>query len=262
MNSQPPKISRPNTQISTQSYDWPFTEYAKQLFESEAPFVASALRQISGPRVLQVGRCIKHGPIDAVEFPQLVVTETSNCANNTESANANSILADPAFLPFEPNLFASVLLPHVLESHSLPHQVLREAHRVLSAEGHIVLTGINKFSLVGVQKIFSSNIAPKGPLYTFARVRDCLQLLGFELVGSDMFQYAPLSKSSRIKNSLGFLDSVGDRWLPMSGAGYIMIAKKREIGLTLIGKAKTQRISKQKVAKLAGATCDSRKSMH
>ena len=41
-----------------------------------------------------------------------------------------------------------VALPHVLEGHPNPHEVLREVERVLIPEGQVVLSGFNTASLV------------------------------------------------------------------------------------------------------------------
>ena len=56
-----------------------------------------------------------------------------------------------------------------------------------------------------------------------------------------MYQYAPISKSSRLNRSLNFINTIGERWLPMLGGGYMITAKKREAGITLVGKVKFSR---------------------
>ena len=63
-------------------------------------------------------------------------------------------------------------------------------------------------------------------------------MLGFDVVASMPYQYAPLSKNQRIRKSFQFLESIGDRWLPMAGGGYMITAKRRDLGMTLVGKLK------------------------
>jgi hypothetical protein len=145
-----------------------------------------------------------------------------------------------------------VVLPHILEVHELPHQVLREAHRVLMPEGHIVLTGFNPNSLLGLQRWLRPTSVCAGRYYSIRRVIDWLQLLGFDVVGSSMFHYAPLSGSKRLKNTFQFLESVGDRWLPMAGGGYMISAKKREGSATMVGRLKYT----AKKSKLVAATAN------
>src|SRR6266571_2821248 len=53
------------------------------------------------------------------------------------------LAADPLQLPLASQSIDLVALPHVLEGHHTPHEVLREAERVLTHEGHGVFSGFN-----------------------------------------------------------------------------------------------------------------------
>ncbi len=64
------------------------------------------------------------------------------------------ILADPHWLPFPENSLDLIVLPHALEFTSDPHQLLREVYRAMRAEGQIVISGFNPFSLFGAQPLF------------------------------------------------------------------------------------------------------------
>src|ERR1035437_4779500 len=57
------------------------------------------------------------------------------------------LLASPHSLPFANASVDLVILPHVLEFHSSPHQILREVERILVPEGSVMVTGFNPFSL-------------------------------------------------------------------------------------------------------------------
>ncbi len=210
---------------------WSSSQYAKRYFDDEYEFIAAGLRQSVGPTVLQVGQRLHKSVVDDFDLPFVVKT-------NESADHSSDIVVDPAFLPFSPDVFSTVILPHVLERHELPHQVLREAHRVLMSEGHIVLTGFNPVSLMGLQRWLRPSAVCAGRYYSVRRVIDWLQLLGFDVVGSSMFHYAPLSSSDKIKNTFQFLESVGDRWLPMTGGGYMISAKKRDAGGSLVGRAR------------------------
>jgi len=224
---------------------WLSSAYAQQILSTEIDHLKSGLRQVSGPRVLQVGRIIDQSIVDQVDFPQLVITD------ETSNDHQSSMIADPSFMPLDESSVASVLLPHVLEGHELPHQVIREAHRVLMPEGHVIITGFNPLSLIGLQRFIHRSAAYPGQYYTFKRVVDWLKLLGFEVVTSRMFQYAPLSKNQKIIKALSFLNSIGDRCFPIFGGGYMIVAKKRITGTTMVGK---MQFSKQKRTKLQAAT--------
>lgn len=233
--------------------DWRASAYAAQYFEREREFLRSGLRQSIGPSVLQLGSYIEQQIIEDLDLPFLVRSE----CHFDEITN---VVADPAFLPFEPDSFATVVLPHVLEGHVLPHQVLREAHRVLMSEGHIVITGFNPFSLIGLQRIVRRKAVCAGRYYTVKRVIDWLQLLGFEVISSSMYQYSPLFKNPRFRSAFSFLETVGDRWLPMTGGGYMICAKKREVSGTLVGKMRFKKPRRKIVGAAASVKAGNSKS--
>ena len=239
---RPASNSSPDPHLS-----WRESAYVEQLFASEAHYLRQALKLLSGPRVLQIGCLIEQRGIDGLDLPQLI---RSHC--NQEIPAWASLTADPAFLPLDADSISGVILPHMLEAHELPHQVLREVHRVLRPDGCLLLTGFNPFSLVGLQRYVRPAAVYPGHYYSVRRVMDWLQLLGFEVVSSAMYQYAPLSKSQRLRSAFNFLNSVGDRWLPMFGGGYMICAKKRDAGLTLVGQLKFSR-TKQKLGSAAAA---------
>jgi SAM-dependent methyltransferase len=207
---------------------WLLSNYAKRYFDVERAHIGAGLRQSIGPTVLQLGKYLPAKVVDDFDLPLLLKT-------NSHIDDSAAVVVDPAFLPFAPDIFSTVVLPHLLERHELPHQVLREAHRVLMPEGHIVLTGFNPNSLIGLQRWLRPTTVCPGRYYSVARVIDWLQLLGFEVIGSSVFHYAPLSRSKRLRNTFQFLESAGDRWLPTTGGGYMISAKKRDGGASMVG---------------------------
>jgi len=208
--------------------NWFFSQYAKQYFDSERKHLESAIKQAIGPKVLQVGSLLEQKLVDDFDLPYHVHL------TGIERETAD-LVGDPAFLPLAPDSFSTVLLPHVLEGSALPHQVLREAHRVLMHEGYLVLTGFNPMSFIGLQNLFYRRAVFNGRYYSPRRVIDWLHLLGFEVVASSMYQYSPLSSKLQVNKAFNFLESAGDRWLPMMGGGYMITAKKRDAKMTLVG---------------------------
>jgi len=75
------------------------------------------------------------------------------CAASTPGA---SLAADPLQLPLASQSVDLVVLPHVLESHDHPHEVLRETERVLMPEGQVVISGFNTGSLWRLRQMFSA----------------------------------------------------------------------------------------------------------
>ena len=241
---------------SEQEFDsqkWRVSDYAERYFDIERPFLDTALRSSIGPTVLQLGQHLSPSLVEDFDLPLLIKALSS--VQGAQSEDGFSIVAaDPAFLPFEPEAFSTVVLPHILERHKLPHQVLREAHRVLMPEGHIVLTGFSPNSFIGMQRWLRLRAVCPGKFYSIGRVIDWLQLLGFEVVSSKMFHFAPISRSKRLRKTFSFFESAGDRWLPMTGGGYMISAKKREPGSTLVGRVKLKKSKRKLVAATAAKT--------
>ena len=236
---------------------WLESAYGQSFLCTERLYIEKELRRIIGPRVLQVGNLIEPQQLASLDFPQLVTMRAEQDLSGRSKAldNSSTVIADAAFLPFETESFSSVILPHVLEDHSLPHQVLRETYRVLRPEGYLLMTCFNPFSLLGAQKHLRPKACYRGQYFSVKRVRDWLQLLGFEVIGSAMYQYAPLCASERLRQWMNFYNAVGDRWLPLSGGAYMISARKRVDGFTLVGSKRTshRRKQRQKLAVSASA---------
>src|SRR5919197_4160080 len=96
-----------------------------------------------------------------------------------------SLAADPLQLPLASQSIDLVVLPHVLEGHDHPHEVLREAERVLMPEGQLVISGFNTGSLWRVRQMFAKRQEAPWNLKFIGllRLRDWLRVLGFELNG-------------------------------------------------------------------------------
>jgi hypothetical protein len=143
---------------------------------------------------------------------------------------------DSCRLPFSPNSIDLLLLPHVLEFSTSPHQTLREAERVLLPEGHIMVTGFNPLSLWGLNLLVAKHKTYpwNGHFITLSRIKDWLELLSFEMVSCTMICYPPPLKNSIWLQKFQFMDLYGSRWWPMMGGVYFIVAKKRVLGMTLI----------------------------
>ncbi|OGV73175.1 MAG: methyltransferase type 11 [Methylophilales bacterium RIFCSPHIGHO2_02_FULL_57_10] len=139
-------------------------------------------------------------------------------------------------LPLATQSVDLLLLPHVLEFAENPHQILRDAERTLVPEGHIVISGFNPVSLWGARHLFCkrSGYPWGGRFISLMRIKDWLALLGMEVVAGRMACYAPPLKSKNWLARLDWMDRAGDRWWPMTGGTYFLVAKKRVAGMRLI----------------------------
>ncbi len=141
-----------------------------------------------------------------------------------------ALVGDPLQVPLASQSMDLVALPHVLEFHTDPHNVLREAERILRPEGHLVLSGFNTLSLWRLRQFFSPRDAGApwdARFIGLLRLRDWLKLLGFELNGGKFGCYAPPFSEEKWLARFKFLEQAGARWWPIMGGIYVIRAIKR-----------------------------------
>jgi SAM-dependent methyltransferase len=143
----------------------------------------------------------------------------------------------PEHLPVFSDSIDSLILYHALEFSSDPHQVLREAERVLVPEGHIVILGFNPQSLWGLTKIlkFRSKDAPWcGRFLSTLRLKDWLALKGFEVTTIRHCFYRPPVQRAGLLARLAKLERWGNKWWSFLGGVYIIVARKKVSTVTPI----------------------------
>jgi len=147
-----------------------------------------------------------------------------------------TVAADPLQLPLETQSLDLVALPHVLEGHHNPHDVLREAERVLRPEGHIVISGFNTLSLWRLRQLIPLEKDPPwdAKFIGLMRLREWLRVLGFELNGGMFGCYAPPFRDQTWLQRFRFMEKAGARWWPIAGGVYVVRAIKRVHGMRVV----------------------------
>lgn len=146
------------------------------------------------------------------------------------------ILAEYDDLPLQNNSVDLVLLTHILEYSADPHQVLREAHRVVVPNGHLILSVFNPVSTLTANKLWpfkSKSQFWQFRLFSIGRIKDWLNLLGFEVIDIQYEGYASfLHNASEYKQ--GRWANFKRRFFSSTGALCVISARKREWPLTPI----------------------------
>jgi len=148
-----------------------------------------------------------------------------------------ALAADPLQLPLASQSIDLVALPHVLEGHPNPHEVLREVERVLMPEGQVVISGFNTASLWRLKQMttFKARHPPWDARFiSLLRLRDWLRVLGFELNGGAFGCYAPPFSDRLWLDRFSFMEKAGARWWPIAGGLYVVRAVKRVAGMRLV----------------------------
>jgi SAM-dependent methyltransferase len=154
------------------------------------------------------------------------------------------LLADSAALPFSESSLDLVVLPHTLELGVDSHSALREVARVLVPEGRVVISGFNPASLWGLRqrraRFFQRFghaelfLPDTGEYISYWRLRDWLRLLNFEVESARFGCYRPAFGSRQWLDRFDWMDNAGERWWPIFGAVYFLVAVKRVRGMRLL----------------------------
>ena len=230
--------------------EWTGTTLGQALIRQECEQLDLLLAKLYGPIAIQYG---------APDFSQFL--QSSNAIRRIHSLNDKNsqeptlsrvlLYSLPSAMPYDAKSVNLLILPHVLEFSTDPHQILREAERVLVPEGHLVLVCFNPNSLWGIRRSINRIVKRESPapwhgrFFGLSRVKDWLSVLGFEVVSGSSVCFVPPVKSSNIRARLAFLDKAGARWWPMWAAVFILVVRKREMGLTplVVGWSRRKRIA-------------------
>lgn len=152
-----------------------------RVLRDETAVAALALDDVFGFELLQFG-------IWGADAPLLAAARTQHHTVVAPLPEPGATLvAALDGLPLRSDSIDAVLLPHSLERVDDPYAVLREAERVLCAEGCLLICGFNPWSGWGLRRHFERALGrpafPPGTrrLLSERRLRDWVALLGFDV---------------------------------------------------------------------------------
>jgi SAM-dependent methyltransferase len=217
-------------------FDSPLGEY---VLARERVWLDETVPDIFGYHAVQLGFC------------DLELLRESRIANrilvSPHAHGAATVQAQFHGLPFEEQSIDLCVMPHVLEFAENPHEILREVDRIMRPEGRILILGFNPWSLFGARRLFASKHYPwQGQFVSLVRMKDWLQLLGFEASSGKLACYIPPCETEVWQRRWRFLEQTGDRWWGVSGGVYMLEAIKRVQGMRLIAPAWSDRKTKER----------------
>ncbi len=201
-----------------------------RVLHDETAIARLAFDDVFGFELLQVGTWGKDRPL-------VCAARTQHTTVVAPQPEAGATLCAPLdALPLRSDSIDAVLLPHTLELVADPYAVLREAERVLCAQGCLLICGFNPLSGWGLRRLFGRSLsrAPFPPatrrFLSERRLRDWVALLGFDV--------------DRVYGYLGMLPIAGAPTAgrepaailrpPLGAGGYWLKARKRVKTLTLV----------------------------
>ena len=133
-------------------------------------------------------------------------------------------------LPLPSESIDVAVLHHLLDFAPHPHQVLREAARVLIPGGHVVLIGFNPFSLLGISRMLrSASPYQLGNQLRAARIADWMHLLDLQAgaIERGFFRWPLQHRELLAKTS--WMERMGARCHLPWGGFYIIVARKEVV---------------------------------
>ncbi|MFQ5983001.1 MAG: class I SAM-dependent methyltransferase [Woeseiaceae bacterium] len=217
---------------------WLETPLGGALIQQESRVFEEALDGIFGEQCLQLGLW---GVPNA--FLRFARTQQSACiadmgvSAHSEAAGGPSAIGHLYRLPVASDSIDAVLLPHTLDYSDRPHAILREVHRVLRSDGHLLVLGFKPGGLWGLRRLIPGAGLPPAVdrLISDRQLSDWLQLLDFRIHGASRYFFRwPLPGNRGPTSPLW--ERRGQRWWPELGACYMLTAQKRVYTLTTVRK--------------------------
>ena len=208
--------------------DWFEGPLGARVLREEGALAPVALDDVFGFELLQVGAW---GParhlLDGARTQHTTLVAPEMSLGVTLRAPLDS-------LPLRSDSIDAIFLPHTLELVEDPYAVLREAERVLCAEGCLMICGFNPFSGWGARRAFAHYVGwPEFPpqtrrLLSERRLRDWVALLGLDV--DSVYGYLGLIPSKgRVPRAVA-----AEPRTPWLAGAYLLKARKRVKALTLV----------------------------
>ncbi len=235
--------------------DWLSSPAGAYLLDWEQAQIDEVVVDIFGYHALQLGMPELKG-LRANRMPnQWLASPEPDSVLPSQTLN---FAAHSVALPFQADSLDLLVMPHSLELSLDAHASLREAHRVLMPEGHLVITGLNPTSLWGwrhkrsqwYQKWgYRGLIAPPcDEMIAYWRLKDWLRLLGFEVKLSRFGCWRPAMDKAKWLQRWSWMDRLGAQWWPILGGAYVLVAVKKVHGGRILGATWKKRRPQTKAA--------------
>lgn len=221
-------------QTSRSLTEWLATPLGVALCEQESRVVEEALDGIFGEYSLQLG--LWGEPHAFLKFAR---TQRAVCIADpaTVTAELPGALGQMHRLPIASDSIDAVVLPHTLDYSDRPHAILREVHRILRSDGHLVVLGFKPGGLWGLRRLVPGAGLPPGIEHPLSdrRLSDWLQLLDLRIHGVRRYFFRwPLPGNRGASSDVW--ERRGQRLWPELGACYMLTAQKRLFTLTNVKK--------------------------
>lgn len=167
---------------------------------------------------------------------------------NPETTDA--LRADYQHLPLANNCIDNVILHHVCEFSSDPHQLLREADRTLREGGYLAIIGLNPLSSWSLYRRWATPALPEHHPIRPARLADWLSVLNYDVLHQSCFFHRPAINHFDTLEQLQFFEPMGRFCRSPFGQLHFFLAKKRATPVSPLRSSWVHRVSSVRGARV------------
>ena len=196
--------------------NWFDSKTGKSLVNFEQKIVQRYLEQKFGYYALQLG-----------DHEKNLIQNTKVRHHILTSGKEKNINLDPEWLPFNFDSIDLTLCFHSFEGVENPQKFMDELYRVTISGGYIILCGFNLFSFAGLRKMIKfDNFSPwNGNFLSITKIQNLLKQSGFTIRESKLEHFQPIFSDNK-SNFNNKLEMIGNRWFPLLGNVYFLVAEK------------------------------------
>jgi SAM-dependent methyltransferase len=212
---------------------WFESVQGRSLLALQKKYIESELQHLHGQRVLV------QSPYSDLDLRESTLDSYSEyyatapiALSRTKIGSEQSLMADPAFLPFSEGEIDLTIVHHVLEFSQNPQQVLKEVARVTDDQGYILILGFNPVSPTGALKLIKQSCGIKGlcqrQSIRIQRLQDWINFLDCSNLKIRYLSHALPLQSQRYANlCMGMNRSLGGSSLPFASTFSLLARKDR-----------------------------------
>lgn len=219
----------------------------KSILNTEAQQFSRLLKRHFGKHAILIGVPEQYELLNATKIP----CHTLLTPLLSKEIKSGYIEGDFRELPILTGSMDLVMLPHTLEFVDNPQNLISEACRIIKPEGLIVISGFNHLSLWGLKKLLQGKNKhnPWGANFIQAqKIKSWLKLSDFAIEKHESILLAPPLENEGLHSKFHFMEKWGNKYLPMLGGAYVIIARAKVIPLTPIRLKWKQQLSGMRIS--------------
>jgi len=212
--------------------EWYASALGQSILDNLETCLASRLADIFGYQGLQIGNPAPGRKLfNCAGLHRRLTLDAPGC----HADHAVDLIGDVRELPIATDTMKLVLFLHTLDFCDAPHQALREANRVLTDDGHLVVVGFNPVSIFGLRHALTGwrgRTPWNGHFYSQRRITDWLSVLDYRVLHTQTLFIRPPLNSPRLQRRISGLEKL-QPWLQAFGGLYVLQARKQTLPMTL-----------------------------